>query len=84
MQFMNNKEFATKLEYRTRQFGISIINLSASLPSSIEGKVIRNQITKLGQVLAQITMKQIDLEVKETLKIKLKYQKVKQLKQSIG
>lgn len=45
---MNNKEFAKKLEYRTRQFGISIIKLSSSLPNSIEGKVIRNQITKSG------------------------------------
>ncbi|GAA3629773.1 four helix bundle protein [Flavivirga jejuensis] len=45
---MNNKEFAKKLEYRTRQFGISIIKLSCSLPNTIEGKVIRNQITKSG------------------------------------
>ena len=45
---MDNKEFAKKLEYRTRQFGISIIKLSGSLPNSIEGKVIRNQITKSG------------------------------------
>ena len=45
---MKNKEFAKKLEDRTRQFGISIIKLSASLPNSIEGKVIRNQITKSG------------------------------------
>lgn len=45
---MDNKEFAKKLEYRTRQFGISIIKLSSSLPNSIEGRVIRNQITKSG------------------------------------
>ena len=45
---MENKEFARQLEYRTRQFGISIIKLSSSLPSSIEGKVIRNQMTKSG------------------------------------
>ncbi|TGV01482.1 four helix bundle protein [Flavivirga rizhaonensis] len=45
---MDNKEFAKKLEYRTRQFGISIIKLSSSLPNTIEGKVIRNQITKSG------------------------------------
>ncbi len=45
---MDNKEFAKKLEYRTRQFGISIIKLSSVLPNSIEGNVIRNQITKSG------------------------------------
>ncbi|MDD7887298.1 four helix bundle protein [Flavivirga sp. 57AJ16] len=45
---MDNKEFAKKLENRTRTFGISIIKLSSSLPNSIEGKVLRNQITKSG------------------------------------
>lgn len=45
---MDNKEFAKKLEYRTRQFGISIIKLSSTLPNSIEARVIRNQITKSG------------------------------------
>lgn len=45
---MNNKEFAKKLEHRTRQFDIAIIKLSCELPNSIEGKVIRNQITKSG------------------------------------
>lgn len=45
---MENKEFAKTLEYRTRQFGISIIKLSALLPNTIEGRVIKNQITKSG------------------------------------
>ncbi|KJD33902.1 hypothetical protein PK35_03950 [Tamlana nanhaiensis] len=45
---MNNKEFAKQLEVRTRLFGISVIKLSATLPNTIEGKVIRNQITKSG------------------------------------
>lgn len=45
---MENKEFAKKLENRTRQFGISIIKLSANLPNTVEGKVIKNQITKSG------------------------------------
>lgn len=45
---MDNKEFAKKLELRTLQFAISIINLSASLPKSSEALVIRNQITKSG------------------------------------
>lgn len=45
---MDNKEFARKLEERTRKLAISIIKLSGSLPNSPEGKVIRNQLTKAG------------------------------------
>lgn len=45
---MDNKEFAKKLELRTLQFAISIINISASLPKTAESLVIRNQITKSG------------------------------------
>lgn len=45
---MDNKEFAIKLEKRTRKFAISIIILSTSLPKTEESKVIKNQITKSG------------------------------------
>jgi four helix bundle protein len=45
---MENKEFSKLLEMRTRKFAIAIISLSASLPGSVEGKVVRNQITKSG------------------------------------
>jgi len=45
---MKNKEFANELEDRTRKFAVSIIKLSASLPKTHEGLVIRNQITKSG------------------------------------
>jgi four helix bundle protein len=45
---LNNKEFSLELEKRTRQFAVNIIRLSTSLPTSPEGKVIRNQITKSG------------------------------------
>jgi four helix bundle protein len=45
---MDNKEFAKKMEERTKKFAIIIIKLSASLPGTVEGKVIRNQITKAG------------------------------------
>jgi four helix bundle protein len=45
---MNNKEFGRQLEIRTKKFAINIIKLSGKLPISIEGKVIRNQITKSG------------------------------------
>jgi four helix bundle protein len=45
---MDNKEFSQTLEKRTRLFAVSIINLSALLPNTQEGKVIKNQITKSG------------------------------------
>ena len=45
---MKNKEFSKQLEKRTRIFAVQIIRLSASLPNTPEGRVIRNQITKAG------------------------------------
>ncbi len=45
---MNNKEFSKLLEKRTRDFGVRIIRLSASLPDTPEGREIRRQITKSG------------------------------------
>jgi len=45
---MDNKEFSLKLEERTKNFAISIIKLSTSLPCTVEGNVVRNQITKSG------------------------------------
>ena len=45
---MDNIEFSKRLEKRTRQFGVKIIKLSASLPNTPESKVIRTQITKSG------------------------------------
>lgn len=45
---MENREFGKKLEQRTRAFAIRIIRLSALLPNSVEGKIIRNQMTKAG------------------------------------
>ena len=45
---MDNKEFSIKLEQRTKDFAISIIKISASLPNTPESKVIKNQITKSG------------------------------------
>jgi four helix bundle protein len=45
---MDNKEFAAKLEQRTREFAINIIMLSRSLPNTTEARVIRTQITKSG------------------------------------
>ncbi len=45
---MENKEFSKKLEARTKAFAIRIIKLSATIPCTIEGKTVRNQLTKAG------------------------------------
>jgi four helix bundle protein len=42
------KEAAKELEKRTLEFAVSIIKLSAHLPNTVEGKIVRNQITKSG------------------------------------
>jgi four helix bundle protein len=45
---MNRKKFAKDLEKRTRLFAVRIIKISAKLPNTPEGKVVRNQLTKAG------------------------------------
>jgi four helix bundle protein len=45
---MDNKEFAKGLEKRSRQFAVDIMRLSAKLPNTPEGRVVRNQLTKCG------------------------------------
>ena len=45
---MNNKEFGIYLEKRTKLFALNIIRTSMSLPSTIEHRVIRNQLVKSG------------------------------------
>jgi four helix bundle protein len=45
---MDNKEFSKELEKRTRKFAVQIIKLSAKLPNTPEGRVVRTQITKAG------------------------------------
>jgi four helix bundle protein len=42
------KEFARKLEERTTLFAVKIIKLSARLPNTPEGKIVRNQLAKAG------------------------------------
>ncbi len=42
---MDNKEFGRALEKRTKDFAVRIIRLSASLPNTPEGRVIRGQLT---------------------------------------
>ncbi len=43
---MNNRQFAQKLEKRTRDFAVRMIRLAATLPNTPEGKLIREQKTK--------------------------------------
>jgi four helix bundle protein len=45
---MSRKEFAKDLEKRTRQFAVRIIKISAKLPNTVEGRVVKNQLTKAG------------------------------------
>lgn len=45
---MDNKEFSQELERRTKRFALEIIHLSAKLPNTPEGFVIRKQITGSG------------------------------------
>ncbi len=45
---MNNKEFGKLLEIRTKEFAITIIKLSILIPSTAEGNIIKNQLTKSG------------------------------------
>jgi len=44
----NNKEFAKKLEKRTKKFAVHIIRLSTKLPNTPEARVVRYQMTKAG------------------------------------
>ncbi|MBI9039016.1 MAG: four helix bundle protein [Bacteroidales bacterium] len=45
---MDNKEFSKQLELRTKKVAISIIKMSAFLPNTPEGRVIRYQLSKSG------------------------------------
>jgi len=45
---MENKDFSRKLEERTKVFAIKVIRMSGLIPNNVEGKVIRNQLTKSG------------------------------------
>ena len=45
---MENKEFSKKLEARTKAFALRVIKLSATLPKTVEAKIVRNQLTKAG------------------------------------
>ena len=42
------KSFARELEQRTMRFAVAVIRLSAKLPDTVEGRIVRNQFTKAG------------------------------------
>ena len=42
------KSFARELEQRTKRFAVAVIRLSAKLPDTVEGRIVRNQFTKAG------------------------------------
>ncbi len=69
---MNNKEFSKLLEKRTRDFGVRIIRLSASLPNTPEGREIRKQITKS------------EREARPILEVKLGFVRARQAKLTTG
>ena len=45
---MENKAFSIQFESRTKKFAIDILRLSAQIPATYEGRVLRNQISKSG------------------------------------
>jgi four helix bundle protein len=42
------KKFAKELEVRTKDFAVRIIKISQRIPTTPEGRVLRNQLTKSG------------------------------------
>jgi len=48
LEDMENKDFSRKLEERTKVFAIQVIRMSVLIPNNVEGKIIRNQLTKSG------------------------------------
>ena len=42
------KSFAREPEQRTERFAVAVIRLSAKLPNTVEGRIVRNQFTKAG------------------------------------
>ncbi len=81
---MDNKEFAKKLEKRTRIFAVRIIKLSINLPNASEARVVKNQITKSGTSIGANYREANRSRCKADFKIKLKFVKVRLVRHSIG
>ncbi len=45
---MTNKEFAKKLEERTRTFAVRVLEISKKLPDTPEGRIVKDPFTKAG------------------------------------
>ena len=81
---MENKDFAERLEKRTRDFAVRILRLSVKLPNTPEGRVVRNQIIKSGTSVGATIEKQTEQGAGQTLLTKSKFVRVKQAKPSFG
>jgi four helix bundle protein len=81
---MDNKEFSKVLEKRTLQFAVAVIKMPASLPETVEGRVIRNQITKSGTSVGANYREANRSRNKPDLKTKSPLVKVKQVKPATG
>ena len=81
---MDNREFAKKLEERTRKFAVRIIRLSAQLPNTQEARVVRTQITKCGTSIGANYREANRARSKADLGTKSQFVKVKPAKPNIG
>ena len=81
---MDNKEFARKLEKRTKKFALQIIRLSAKLPNTPEARVVRNQITKAGTSIGANYREATEREARRILETRSIFVKAKQVKHNIG
>jgi len=81
---MNNKVFSKLLEKRTRDFGVRIIRLSASLPNTPEGREIRRQITKSGTSIGANYREANKQEARQTSEVKLGFVRARQVKLNIA
>jgi len=81
---MNNKEFSKLLEKRTRDFGVRIIHLSASLPDTPEAREIRRQITKAGTSVGANYREANREEARPILEAKSGFVRVKQARLNTG
>jgi four helix bundle protein len=81
---MNNKEFGRQLEERTKAFAIKIIRLSASLPCTVEGRIVRNQLTKAGTSIGANYREANRARSKADFKNRIKSVKANQTSRPIG
>ncbi len=81
---MKNKEFAREMERRTLQFAVRIIRLASHLPTTAEGKVVRNQMTKSGTSIGANYREANELEAGLISRTGFRYVRLRQAKHSTG